>query len=428
MRIIRALALLVALSGCVPVATTTQSDATKTLMLKDFAYEPNIRTILLQPRQSMPGTTQGLAVTAVDAPGLILEFDDLTNSVQRYMARLIHCNYDWTKSTLQDLDFLSTYNETPIVNQEYSVDTHIPYIHYEVQLPNVKIPGNYVVAVYREGDENDIVLTRRFMVFDTRVMVAGANNLLGPGGIADNNQQLNFSVSYRDLDVINPLENIRVVIRQNGRWDNLKKDIKPAFANEIDRQLDYRFFDDSDLFRGGNEFRFFDLRSLINPGRNVRRVDYNSKPYHVQIELDKSRADEAYSQYPDLNGNFILDNYDYRDQNFSNYAFVRFTLFTQTPIAGNIYVAGSFNYWNLDEQNRMTYDSASRTYQSEILLKQGWYDYQYVVDGTGLQKLMMEGSHFETENEYEIFVYHRPFKPNADLLVGYVRLTKNARR
>jgi hypothetical protein len=38
-----------------------------------------------------------------------------------------------------------------------------------------------------------------------------------------------------------------------------------------------------------------------------------------------------------------------------------------------------------------------------------------------------EGSHFQTENEYEILVYYRPFKPSADLLIGYVRLMKNPR-
>ena len=35
----------------------------------------------------------------------------------------------------------------------------------------------------------------------------------------DYNQQLNFAVSYPELDIRNPMEEIKVVIRQNKRWD-----------------------------------------------------------------------------------------------------------------------------------------------------------------------------------------------------------------
>ena len=75
----------------------------------------------------------------------------------------------------------------------------------------------------------------------------------------------------------------------------------------------------------------------------------------------------------------------------------------------------------------MQYDSVQRIYTSRILLKQGWYDYQYVLKSRELPYYHFEGSHFETENYYEIFVYHRPYMPRADLLVGYLRLAKNPR-
>jgi hypothetical protein len=39
----------------------------------------------------------------------------------------------------------------------------------------------------------------------------------------------------------------------------------------------------------------------------------------------------------------------------------------------------------------------------------------------------MEGSHFETENLYEVLIYNRPFKPNADILVGYYPIPVNPR-
>jgi hypothetical protein len=61
------------------------------------------------------------------------------------------------------------------------------------------------------------------------------------------------------------------------------------------------------------------------------------------------------------------------------------------------------------------------------LLKQGLYNYQYWVESSKGNGFQIEGSHFETENIYEIFVYYRPFRPNADLLVGYYLIQVNRR-
>ena len=174
-------------------------------------------------------------------------------------------------------------------------------------------------------------------------------------------------------------------------------------------------------------FVFFDVRSLNNPGRNVARVNRTVKPYEVFIERDKSRADEAYSQLPDFNGGFINDNLDYADPAFTNYAFVNFTLAAPQPVPGNVYVTGAFNYWNLNEQNKMQYDSVRKEYSSRMLLKQGWYDYQYIVQAPNIPPYALEGSHYQTENMYEVLVYYRPFQPQADLLIGYLRLERNAR-
>jgi hypothetical protein len=222
------------------------------------------------------------------------------------------------------------------------------------------------------------------------------------------------------------MENVNVSIRQNQRWDNLAQQIKPSFVREVNKELEYRFFDDSKMFKGGNEFRFFDLRSLISPGRNVESVDKSKKPFEIFIERDKPKTRDMYSQYLDYNGNFILDNYDYRNQNFSNYAYVNFTLATK-PLPANVFVTGEFSYWNLTDEYRMQYDTAKQEYHSRVLLKQGWYDYQYVTQSKTLPPYYLEGSHFETENSYEIFVYYRAFLPRADLLIGYLRLEKNRR-
>lgn len=428
MRIQHILLIICLFQQCTPISQSSVNSSAnpKVLQLSDRVYEPNIRTVTLRPPSNDPQSLLQPAVGALNEYSLLLEFDDLTTERDTYYAKLIHCNYDWTKSSLMDLDFMTEFNEFPINNFEYSVDSHIPYVHYWIQVPNVKLPGNYVLLVYRGSDKEDIILSKRFMIFDKRVTFSNERNLLGTSAAASLNQQINFTVNYRNIEVINPLENVKVVIRQNQRWDNLATDIKPSFVREIERELEYRFFDDAKMFKGGNEFRFFDLRSLNNPGRNVASVSRTVRPFEVFVERDKSRQNEAYSQYLDMNGGFILDNLDFRDASFSNYAYVNFTLATQ-KITGDVFVTGGFHQWNLNQENKMTYDSARQEYRARVLLKQGWYDYQYLVRSPKTPPYILEGSHFQTENIYEIFVYYMPFQPRADMLIGYLRLEKNPR-
>ncbi|HTF16937.1 MAG TPA: DUF5103 domain-containing protein [Chryseolinea sp.] len=409
---------------CTPVTPSSGNSQIKPkeLVLSDFAYEPQIRTIELTPE----GLPLEPAVVQFGRPPLLLQFDDLTSDRDSYYARIIHCNYDWTKSDLQDLDFMTAYNEFPINNSEFSVDTHISYVHYWWQLPAVKIPGNYVVAVYRGSDRQDLILTKRFIVYSQSVTFSNNGNVIGPSSIANVNQQINFTVGYGNVNILNPLVDVHVVIRQNGRWDNLAMDLRPSFIREIEKELEYRFFDEAQMFRGGNEFRFFDLRSLNNPGRNVGTVNKAQKPYEVFIATDKPRTHEAYSQYNDLGGGFTIENYDYRDLAFTNYAEVTFSLATPS-VDGEVYVTGGFTYWNLLPENLMQYDAQRKLYSARILLKQGWYDYQYLVKSKTLPSYYFEGSHFETENYYEIFVYNKPYQPRADVLIGYLRLEKNPR-
>lgn len=414
--------------GCTPLTQSSSNSDSNSKLLKnvDVAYEPQIKTIVIRPDFDDPGTFLQPAVTAMGQWNLRLEFDDLRTDRDTYYMRIMHCNYDWSKSDLQDLDFMLEFNEFPINNFEFSVDTHVPYVRYWTNLPAVKLPGNYLAVVYRGGDKSDVILSKRFMVYDNRIGFENQRNLLGAGSIAALNQQINFTISYKNLEVINPLENINVTIMQNHRWDNMAVDISPSFVREIEKQMEYRFFDESKMFKGGNEFRFFDLRSLNSPGRNVRSVNKTVKPFEVFIEKDKSRSGESYSQLPDYNGNFIIDNLDYRDYSFANYAYINFTLGSK-PLPGKVYVTGGFTNWNLNRENLMEYDSSRQAYQSRFLLKQGWYDYQYLVVSDKMPPYALEGSHFETENFYEILVYYRPFQPRADLLVGYLKLEKNPR-
>lgn len=398
----------------------------KNLDYTDRAYEPQIKTVLCYPNQSSEGNTLFPSATRLDAQNLLLEFDDLQEQRNNYYVRLIHCNFDWTKSSLMDLDFMRDYNEFTINDYSYSINTHVPYIHYRFLIPPVKIPGNYLVIVYRDGNRQNLVLSRRIMIFDPRLNIDRNNDLSGLGNLRSTNQALNFMVSYANMEIMNPLNNIHVTVRQNQRWDNARYDVKPSFIREDISQLEFRFFDMDKTFAGGNEFRFVDFRSLNYPGQNTHTLDRSRKPYELTVSLDRPRTSEAYAQYADLDGNFYVDNRDYPQEPWvsANYLFVNFAL--QSPqVKGEIYVIGAFNQWARGEENKMVFNQGM--YNQRILLKQGFYNYQYWFEGRGDESNLIEGNHFETENTYEVLVYYKSFQPAADQLIGYFVIPVNPR-
>ncbi|MGG2339454.1 hypothetical protein ACE4ZU_26420, partial [Salmonella enterica] len=72
---------------------------------------------------------------------------------------------------------------------------------------------------------------------------------------------------------------------------------------------------------------------------------------------------------------------------------------------------------------------ATGMYTKRIFLKNGYYNYQYVTqDAKGVKQkadpALTEGNYWETENEYSIFFYYRPFGARHDELIGY-RLVRN---
>ena len=416
-KLISAILLVILLSAFLTPKATHNDLQSKRLVYEDATYEAEIRTVQLYPFTGNSNAVLLPAVTQLNGGALMLEFDDLVQEPENYRVKIIHCNADWTPSRLRSLDYLYDYNEFNIDNNQLSVDTKLSYVHYTFKLPNVKIPGNYLLVAYRGTDESDIILSKRFMIFDNRVAINLMSNLTGLTSTRRMNQQLDFSINYNDLPVLNPMENIKVVIRQNQRWDNMISNLKPSFVRENLQELEYRYFNFENNFAAGNEFRFFDMRSLRYAGQNVQRIDINKRPTLVDLMYDRPRVYEPYTQYDDINGEFYIANADTGYGNTqSDYATVKFHLKSEN-VQGEVYVIGEMNNWK--KSNRMTYNSNIGVYETEMILKQGYYDYQYYVEGDTLRSNHFEGDHFQTENEYEIFVYYQAPNSRSELLVGY---------
>ncbi len=403
----------------------SQSFAQVKLALEDKVYDPFIKTVQLYPR-GLKSNAQLLspAVSARGTEQLILEFDELYNDAFTYQVKYIRCDANWQKSLLSELEFLDTYNEFTINTYEYSFNTKTPYVHYSILLPKPKLSGNYVLVVYADGDEEDIIITKRFLVYDNRVTFTDQFGFTGLNNASRFNQQLQFEINYKGLNLQSPQDQISVTILQNQRWDIAHTNLKPTFIREGDYQLEYRYFTEETMFPGGNEFRFFDMRSIKYFGENVKTVHIEKEQNFTWIEEDKRKSEFAYSTVlMDLDGGYVIDNVEGFNPLIENdYSKVEFTLISP-KVKGNVYITGALTQWARTKDNALSYNQALGAYKGSLILKQGWYSYQYLVESATLPLNYFEGNWSATKNQYQIIVYYRPYDLATDLIIGYLDIT-----
>jgi len=385
----------------------------------DQVYDEYIKTVQLYPNNiRVSSQTQPPIISLRGGVALILEFDELFSEAYNYQVKIIHCNANWQPSDLSPLQYLKDYNEYDINEFEYSFGTITPFVHYKFILPRPILSGNYIMAVYARDDASDVIITRRFMVYEQRVGFTDKYQIINNSPYSLDKQFLQFEIDYKGLALSNPMEFVSVNITQNLRWDNAKMNIKPTFAHEARQILEYRHFTNEDAFNSGNEFRYFDIRSLQYFGFHVRTVHFEKDKIFAWVENDKPRAGLAYSIEQSINGAFYIENLERKIPDIENdYALVSFTLQSE-KLAQNVYISGKFTDWRKDAAAKMKYNSLTKSYEGTYVLKQGLYNYQYIVGNQKIEN-SIEGDKRETNNIYDIFVYYRSQELRADLLIGY---------
>ncbi len=237
-------------------------------------------------------------------------------------------------------------------------------------------------------------------------------------------QEIDFSIFYQGIQVSNPFEDIKVVVMQNGRWDNAITGLKPLFLR--DNELEYSY-DEENTFNGGNEFRTFDLRTVRVQTLFVKDIVQGPDGYTVVLTTSISRSFDRYSVENDINGKFLIKNQDgFDDELGSEYAKVKFSLKHDILANGNFYVFGGLTDWRLTTEGKMTYNYDDGVYETLLYLKQGYYDYEYMFLEDGAQlpdETIIEGNHYETFNEYTVLVYFRPLGGRYDRLIGLRRFS-----
>ena len=394
----------------------------ESFIYEDMIYDDNIKTVQLYPKGLPDSQIRNPVIGLRNNQRLVLEFDELYNDAFNYMAKLIHCNNDWTPSGLSPLQYLEDYNEYPINEFDYSFGTITPYVHYVFDLPKPIMSGNFLLVIYADGDENDVILTRRFLVYESWVNISSPAEILSRSIYTLGKQNLQFDVQYGNVELLNPMDNISVTLLQNHRWDNAKLQVKPTFIRDMQGILEYNHFVKEDAFDAGNEFRRFDIRSLKYFGFHVETVRFGKKSVDAIVELDNPRAGLAFSLDQNLRGKYYIENLERKIPHIENdYATVLFRI-QSAKVNGQVHLSGKFTDWHYSSLTKLQYNDSWGGYEGTYVMKQGEYDYQYVVINTDNPNLL-EGDKTESRNNYEILVYYRSTKLQADLLIGYQNLS-----
>ena len=354
---------------------------------------------------------------------LHIAFDELSHDYHRYTYTLERCEADWTPAQgLFESDWLEGFNAIVIDDHEPSINTIIPYTHYQLQIPNdqcrLKMSGNYRLYIIDDEQQEQLACVE-FMVTEQKMslfMEATTNTDID---LNTSHQQLDITLNYGNLMVTNPQEQIRMVVRQNDRDDNCRRDIPPTFINNNGLRWQHcRPL----IFEAGNEYRKYEVLDPSHPTMGIDYIRWDGDQYQVFPFISEPRPHYIYDE--DSNGAFYIRNSDNVENDIaSEYVWVNYRLKSPVLPSGRILIQG---HWTTEapETYEMTYDATTRLYTASILQKQGYYSYQYLwQDNDGRQQFLpSEGSFYQTENRYQCYIYYKGTEDRTWRLVSYRQL------
>ena len=330
---------------------------------------------------------------------IYLEFDVLNNLEEDFYYVIEHFDYNWTPSRLMKSEYLDGMDNLRIFNYENSFNTYQIYSHYRLQIPNpqtrLKISGNYLIKIFDEND--DLVFSRKFMIMEQQVGVGVRIKRSRNVALINEAQTVDFSIKSNNLNLNNPTETVKTVIVQNNNLKTAIYDLKPQYT--LGNELVYRYNDNS-LFWGGNEYLFFENKDVRMANLGIQYIDLQDL-YHSYLYTDIDRSSRKYTYNPGINGGFKITVLDRQDPSIeADYTYVHFSLLVEEFLNQSVYVYGGFNNFSISDDNKMIFNVEKGIYELSMLLKQGFYNYKYVVvdDDNTLFEGAVSGNFDETEN------------------------------
>ncbi|MBK9270159.1 MAG: DUF5103 domain-containing protein [Saprospiraceae bacterium] len=393
----------------------------------DSVYHPLVRTVHF--REGLDPVA--MPILYLDRPyTLDLHFDLLEGSPRNLFYGYCYYNRDWTASNLQLMEYLGGFNEMEIRTFRASSQTYLPYVHYQAPLPgrdySFKVTGNYLLVVYDNAGE--IYLTKRIYLTDNSFKVVPRFQIPIDPEKSRTHQSMTFTVTGTNrTTIVNPAKEIRVEVWQNGSLSNKMILGDPFFFNG--NQLSYTK-QDGILYPAMKEFRRKDVRSIQHRTMGVSYWDQKGNDFHCYFKTDSSRADQLYRFEFDFNGRYYVgfeDQINEQGDFLSEYVWCHPVLKTNIESDYPVYLYGAITDWKLKEEFRLEYNHQEKVYKGKFYIKNAVFDYLYATlnDDASINTSLYEGDWYETENDYFVMIYFRPFGGRYDQMVFAGRFNSN---
>lgn len=383
-------------------------------------YNNNVKTLTVVVNNEWTAP----AIMSLHGDVLNVSFDELSHDYHRYIYRLEHCEFDWSPSEdIFESDWLEGFNGNPIDDYETSLNTTVLYTHYRLQIPNdrcrLRLSGNYRLHII-DDDEDEEVACVEFRVVEPYANIGLSVTTNTDIDVNRSHQQVSMTVKYNGLRVTNVDEQIKTIVMQNGREDNMKVDVRPNILMADGMKWEHNR---GLIFDGGNEYRKYEIIALSHTTMGIEDMRWDGTNYQAFPFVDNPRRNYVYDE--DANGAFYVRNSDnIENDRVSDYVFVNYKLQPANNYDGaNVVVDGMWTTGH-DSLYVMDYDESERCYQARILQKQGYYSYQYLLkdfDGT-THTLPEEGSFSQTENHYQALLYYKGTGARTWQLAGYQQI------
>lgn len=353
--------------------------------------------------------------------GFQFQFDDLFGDEANYFYTLTHCDYDWKESQLSKAEYIDGFDDQRIQTYENSFNTLQLYSHYTLSLPNkftrFRVTGNYILTILNNSKE--IVFSRKFILYEDVVSVPMQVKRARNVNVIEEKQNLDFSIKSETVQFQNPLQNVKIMLLQNGDFNTAIKNVKPMYT--IGNDLIYKY-DTETQFWAGNEFLNFDNKDIRGVNNTVALVRSN-ETYNSILYTNEARKSKIYTFFPDINGNFFVRNLNVENNYIeADYAWVFFSLSAPEYFGKkDIYINGMFNNYAHAAENKMEYNEKTNLYEKALLIKQGFTNFQYsIADKKGNidGENAIDGNFYQTENQYTALIYYRENGQRYDRIIG----------
>lgn len=351
-----------------------------------------------------------------------LQFDDLHGTEDNYYYTIKHCDYDWKPSQLSKNEYLGGFDDQLIIDYVNSFNSLQLYSHYRVSFPNkqtqLKVSGNYIISIL---DENrDVVFSRKIILYEDIVSVPMQVKRARDVKFIEQKHNIEFTVRTSVFNFQSPLQNVKVLLMQNGQFNNAITNIKPMFT--VGNDLVYKY-DKETQFWAGNEYLFFENKNIQGANNSIAYVSSEGGLYNSHLYTNDARKNKPYTFWPDINGNFLINALNRENPEIeSDYAWVYFSLSASSfQEKKDIYVSGMFNNYALNDESKMEFNEKKGIYEKAMMIKQGFTNYKYVLaDSNGKidEENAIDGNFYQTENNYFAIIYYRENNQRYDRVIG----------